>query len=71
MAKTDIEDAFRVIPIHPADYYLLGFTWEGQYYYDKCLPMGASSSCQIFESFSSALQWVMENVFNASGIYFR
>lgn len=68
MAKTDIEDAFRIIPIHPADYYLLGFTWEGQYYYDKCLPMGASSSCQIFESLSSALQWVMENVFNASGM---
>lgn len=68
MAKTDIEDAFRIIPIHPADYYLLGFTWEGQYYYDKCLPMGASSSCQIFESFSFALQWVMENVFNALGM---
>lgn len=48
MAKTDIEDAFRIIPIHPSDYHLLGFIWEGQFYYDKCLPMGASSSCQIF-----------------------
>lgn len=68
MAKTDIEDAFRIIPIHPSDYHLLGFIWEGQFYYDKCLPMGASSSCQIFKSFSKALQWIMLNVFHASGM---
>ena len=68
MAKTDIEDAFRIIPIHPSDYHLLGFTWKGQFFYDKCLPMGASSSCQIFEAFSSALQWVMENRYNAPGM---
>ena len=28
MAKTDIEDAFRIIPIHPLDYHLLGFRWR-------------------------------------------
>lgn len=65
MAKTDIQDAFRIIPIHPQDYPLLGFQWNGSFYYDRCLPMGASSSCQIFEAFSSALQWIMINKFNA------
>jgi len=30
--------------------------------------MGASSSCQIFESFSSSLQWIMENKYGASGV---
>ena len=25
MAKTDIQDAFRIIPINPSDYHLLGF----------------------------------------------
>jgi hypothetical protein len=45
MAKCDIEDAFRLVPIHPTDYHLLGFTWNNLYYYDRCLPMGASSSC--------------------------
>lgn len=29
MAKTDIKDAFRKIPVNPKDYHLLGFTWEG------------------------------------------
>ena len=52
LGKTDVEDAFRNIDIHPFDYHLLGFTWNGFYYYDKCLAMGATSSCQIFENFS-------------------
>lgn len=68
MAKCDIEDAFRLVPIHPTDYHLLGFTWNNLFYYDRCLPMGASSSCQIFESFSSSLQWIMENKYGAAGM---
>lgn len=63
IAKTDIENAFRVIPIHHDDHELLGFCWNGQYYYDCCLPQGCSSSCKIFEDFSSALQWIMARHF--------
>ena len=57
LAKTDIKSAFRKIPVHPSDYDLLGFEWEGGFYYDHCLPMGCSASCSIFEAFSSALQY--------------
>ena len=32
MAKADIADAFRLIPIHPSDYNLTGFYLEGYYY---------------------------------------
>ena len=59
IAKADIKDAFRIIPIHPNDYGLLGFTWQNKCYHDRCLPMGCSTSCQTFESFSSALQWIL------------
>ena len=58
MAKCDIEEAFRFIPINPDDYHLLGFTWRKKFYYDKRLPMGCRMSCAIFESFSKALQWI-------------
>jgi hypothetical protein len=68
LAKCDIEDAFRIMPVHPSDYHLLGFIWNTFCYYDKCLPMGESSSCQIFESFSCALQWVMETKYHAAGM---
>ena len=66
VAKMDIESAYRIIPIHPTDYKLLGFTWEGRYYFDRCLPMGCSSSCQIFEAFSTALQWIAMEKFSIS-----
>lgn len=61
MAKTDIDSAFRILPIHPSDYELLGIHFQGKYFYDTCLPMGASSSCAIFESFSSSLEWIARN----------
>lgn len=28
MAKSDIKDAFRIVPINPLEYHLLGFTSE-------------------------------------------
>lgn len=28
IAKIDIEDALRIIPINPSDYHLMGFSWE-------------------------------------------
>ena len=59
MARTDIQNAFRLLPVHPEDYNLLGFEWQGLSYYDKSLPMGARCSCQLFKSFSDALQWIV------------
>lgn len=55
MAKTDVKSAFCIIPIHPADYSLLGMRWDNMYYFDRCLAMRLSSSCAIFEAFSTAL----------------
>lgn len=68
MAKSDIEDAFRIVPLSPEDYHVLGFKWKGQYYYDMCLSMWASSSCQIFEFLSPALEWIVYNNYAAAGI---
>ena len=42
LAKTDIKSAFRIIPINPSDYDLLGIFWQGQYYYDRAMPMGCA-----------------------------
>ena len=60
IAKADLQDAFRLVPIHPLDRRLLGFVWKGLYYYDNCLPMGCSISCQTFEKLSAALQWILQ-----------
>ena len=68
MAKTDIKSAFRIIPIDPSDFPLLGMKWDKQFYYDVCLPMGLSSACAISEAFSSSLEWISVHHFGASGV---
>ena len=38
IAKADLQDAFRIIPVSPLDYRLLGFKFQRQNYFDLCLP---------------------------------
>ena len=61
LGKMDLKSAFRLLPIWPGDFDLLGFMMDGLYYYDKCLPFGASISCALFEKFSTFIQWALEN----------
>ena len=68
MSKSDIDSAFRLIPVIPDDYPLLGMKFNHRYYYDKCLPMGCSSSCHIFERFSTALEWIATHKFGIQSI---
>ena len=58
MSKTDVKSAFRVIPLHPDVRHLFVFHWEDYFYVDLALPMGCSSSCQIFEALSTAVEWI-------------
>lgn len=58
LAKTDIQNAFQIIPIQSDDYGLLGMHWQGSFYFDRCMPMGCASSCRTFEIFSTAVEWV-------------
>ena len=68
LAKSDIQSAFRIIPITPQEYHLLGFKWENNCYFDRCLPMGASSSCAIFEKFSSSIEWIVKNYISNTAV---
>ena len=61
LAKSDIKSAFRLLPIAPDDYHLLCFHWENSFYFDACLPMGARSSCALFEEFSSAIEHILRS----------
>lgn len=60
LAKSDIQSAFRLLPLAAEESKLLCFEWEGLFYYDRCLPMGARSSCSLFESFSSAIEFIIK-----------
>ena len=61
MAKTDLKSAFRLIPIHPDDWSLLGIYWQSQYYVDMYLCFGLRSSPFLFNQLSDALEWIVKH----------
>lgn len=62
LGKTDIESAFRIVPVHPRYYHALGMMWNGEYYYDRCLPMGCATSCKIFAGIGACLAQLFERL---------
>ena len=62
MAKCDIADAYRLIPLHPSEHPKLGIKFQDECFYDTFLPQGCGSSCRIFETFSTAVQKIFEHI---------
>ena len=54
LGKKDIGNVFRLLPICPEDFPLLGFHFKHNFYIDKCLPFGCSIACATFENFSTS-----------------
>ena len=58
LAKVDIRNAYRNIPVHPDDRWLLGMAWNGDVYVDTVLPFGLRSAPKIFNAVANAIEWV-------------
>jgi hypothetical protein len=58
LAKVDIQHAFRLCPVRPAQWPLLCFQWADCFFVDTRLPFGCRSSPCIFNSFAGALAWL-------------
>ena len=61
LAKVDIRDAYRLIPIHPRDRHLLGMSWDNQLYVDLAIPFGLRSAPFIFNQFAEAWLWILHH----------
>ena len=66
LAKVDIKSAYRNVPIHPEDRWLMGMSWEGALYIDTTLPFGLRSAPKIFTALADAAEWIMRQ----SGVHF-
>ena len=55
LTKVDVRNAFRLCPVRPADWFLLGIYWEKHYYYDRVLPFGLRSAPYIFNKLAARL----------------
>ena len=60
LAKMDIKQAYRMVPVHLQDSLLLGMRWQGKVFVDKALPFGLRSAPLIFSAVADALQWMMQ-----------
>ena len=59
VSKMDYDYAFRIFPISGLDFHLLGFTLDDMYYINSSMASGAWSSCRIFETFATAMEWAL------------
>ena len=70
MAKFDVQGAFRTVPVHPHDRWLLVMCWEGRTYVDKVLPFRRRSAPKIYKSVANALMWVLRGRDGVDGIHY-
>ena len=70
LAKFDLENAYRLVPVHPVDRLLLGMKWEGDVYIDGALPFGLRSAPKLFTAIADALLWIMGSHGVQEGIHY-
>ena len=68
LCKTDISDAFKLIPIHPSLRPFHGIEWNDEYYFYVRLVFGSRSSPKIFDMLSQAICWIATQVFKIQNI---
>jgi len=59
LAKMDVMQAYRNVPVHPQDWFLLGMRWQDTVFVDNTLPFGLRSVPLIFSAIADMLQWIM------------
>lgn len=59
LAKFDIANAYRSVPVHPVDRLLLGMRWRGATLVDGALPFGLRSAPKLFTAVADAFLWMM------------
>ena len=59
LAKVDVARAYRNIPFHPDDRWLLGVIWDGSLYVDTAFLFGLRSAPKIFSAVADAVSWIL------------
>lgn len=58
LMKTDITDAFKLLPIRPDLWPYHGIQWNNQFYFFTRLVFGSRSSPKLFDNLSQAICWI-------------
>lgn len=68
LIKTDITDAFKLMPLHPSLWPYHGIKWNDAYYFFTKLVFGGRSSPTIFDNLSVAICWIAKNNYDIKNI---
>jgi len=60
LAKIDMKSAFRLLPVHQDDRYMLGMQWNGEVFINTCLSFGLCSAPKLFNLLADLLAWVAQ-----------
>ena len=66
MAKFDVQNAYRIVPVHTEDRQLLGMKWRGAFYVDMVLPFGVWSAPYIFTCVADLVEWVAKQNYDVT-----
>lgn len=61
LAKLDLQNAYRMVPVHPDDHQLLGIRWGQEVFIDTALPFGLRSAPKVFSALADALAWILHS----------
>ena len=58
LVKTNVKSAFRIVPVHPSDRWLLGLQWNSEIYINTTLLFGLRSALKIFNAVADTVQLI-------------
>ena len=61
ITKADVRGAYRNVPVHPRDWWLLGMEWNGAVFVDRTLPFGLRSAPLLFTALGDAIEWIAKS----------
>jgi hypothetical protein len=68
MTKTDVVDAFKIVPIRPDLWPLYGVKWHNEYYFSSRLCFGSRSSPKISDFLSQAICWILTHNYSVPNV---
>ena len=61
-AKSDLVDAYKLIPIHPSNWKYYGFKWLGKFFIDTTTPFGSNTAPANFDDVGETLANIVKTI---------
>ena len=61
LAKLDLKEAYRAVPVHPANQPRLAVRWNNTAFLDRALPFGLCSAPKLFSALTDGLMWILHS----------